>query len=103
MTAASSPLQAERHALPRHKRHSDALAGVWPAELRAKDKEGLQALESRFVPFVEKAVREAKLRTNWAAPDETYEAAVIGYARRLLLPGNNAFLEDFVDTLQPFI
>jgi (1->4)-alpha-D-glucan 1-alpha-D-glucosylmutase len=80
-----------------------ALAGVWPAELRAKDKEGLQALESRFVPFVEKAVREAKLRTNWADPDETYEAAVIGYARRLLLPGNNAFIEDFVDTLQPFI
>ncbi|PLV63444.1 malto-oligosyltrehalose synthase [Erwinia sp. B116] len=80
-----------------------ALAGVWPAELQPEDADGLQALEERFTAFVEKAMREAKLRTDWAETNDAYEQAVLGYARQLLNPANRAFLQDFHATLQPFI
>ena len=80
-----------------------ALAGVWPVALTPQDTAGLQALEERFIPFVEKALREAKLRTDWADSNDVYETVVLDYARHLLSPDNMAFLEDFYQTLQPFI
>ncbi|UIK04150.1 malto-oligosyltrehalose synthase [Neorhizobium galegae] len=80
-----------------------ALAGAWPNDLHAEDAAGLKALETRFLDYVEKALREAKLRTNWGAPHETYEKAVLEYARTLPSPDNQAFLTDFTDTLRPFI
>ena len=80
-----------------------ALAGVWPCELEAMDRQGLQSLEDRFVAYVEKALREAKRRTNWGDSNEVYEEAVIGYARKLLSSENQTFLKDFARTLIPFI
>lgn len=80
-----------------------ALAGVWPTTLQPQDKAGLQALEERFLPFVEKALREAKLRTDWADSNDTYETAVLDYVRHLLSPANQTFLQDFSAALQPFI
>ena len=80
-----------------------ALAGVWPPRLHPKDEAGLQALEERFVAFVEKALREAKLRTDWADSNDAYEKAVLDYARHLLSPANQIFLQDFSGALQPFI
>jgi len=80
-----------------------ALAGVWPVGLVADDDEGIQALQERFLPYLEKALREAKLRTNWGEVNDAYEAAVLAYARALLSPGDRGFRTDFVDTLQPFI
>ncbi|MCL6653205.1 malto-oligosyltrehalose synthase [Agrobacterium rubi] len=80
-----------------------ALAGVWPHRLAPTDTQGLKALEERFIPYVEKALREAKLRTNWGDSNEAYENAVLTYARKLLSPDNKAFLSDFTHTLQPFI
>jgi (1->4)-alpha-D-glucan 1-alpha-D-glucosylmutase len=47
------------------------LAGCWPIEAR------------RLEAYVEKALREAKLRTTWAQPDEEYEAAARRWARAL--------------------
>jgi (1->4)-alpha-D-glucan 1-alpha-D-glucosylmutase len=44
------------------------LAGCWPIEA------------ARLEAYVEKALREAKLRTSWAAPDEAYEAHARRYA-----------------------
>jgi len=79
-----------------------ALAGVWPAS-GAPDADALAAIEPRFIGFVEKALREAKLRTNWADGDEAYEQAVLDYARRLLSPANADFLADFNQALLPFI
>ncbi|KAA0687995.1 malto-oligosyltrehalose synthase [Neorhizobium sp. P12A] len=79
-----------------------ALAGVWPTNIHP-DAERLKSLEGRFVAYVEKAIREAKLRTDWGDPNEAYEKAVMDYARRLLLPTNLAFLTDFAETLRPFI
>lgn len=80
-----------------------ALAGVWPPTLQPDDAAGLKALEARFVVFVEKALREAKLRTDWGDSNEVYENAVLEYARHLLSPDNQAFLQDFTRSLQPFI
>ena len=79
-----------------------ALAGVWPAS-GAPDAEDLAATEPRFIGFVEKALREAKLRTNWADGDDAYEQAVLDYARRLLSPANAEFIADFNQALLPFI
>lgn len=80
-----------------------ALAGVWPVTLQPDDEEGLKALEARFLDFVEKALREAKLRTDWVDNNDPFEKAMLDYARHLLSVDNQAFLQDFVSSLQPFI
>lgn len=80
-----------------------ALAGVWPPDLQPQDAAELSALEARFEAFVEKALREAKLRTDWADSNDAYENAVLDYARHLLSPDNQEFLTDFTTALQPFI
>jgi len=80
-----------------------ALAGVWPATLQPDDEAGIEALEQRFLEFVEKALREAKLRTDWVDSNEAYENAVLDYARHMLDPANQPFLQDFCAGLQPFI
>lgn len=80
-----------------------ALAGVWPATLQPDDEAGIKALEERFLLFVEKALREAKLRTDWVDSNEAYENAVLDYARHMLDPANQAFLQDFCAGLQPFV
>lgn len=80
-----------------------ALAGVWPATLSPDDWDGLQTLEARFLGFIEKALREAKQRTDWIDSNESYENVVMDYARHLLSPDNTLFLHDFSETLQPFV
>ncbi|MFS2223868.1 malto-oligosyltrehalose synthase [Pantoea sp. B65] len=80
-----------------------ALAGVWPTKLQPTDEAGLKALEERFLLYVEKALREAKQRTNWGDNNDRYEQAVLDYARHLLSPHNQTFLQDFCGALQPFI
>ncbi|RJT43352.1 malto-oligosyltrehalose synthase [Rahnella woolbedingensis] len=80
-----------------------ALAGAWPATLRPDDKEGLSELNERLQLFVEKALREAKLRTNWGDSNDDYENAVLGYTRHLVSPDNPVFLNDFYAALRPFI
>ena len=80
-----------------------ALAGVWPATLSPDDAEGLKALETRFLGFLEKALREAKQRTDWIDSNESYESVVLSYARHLLSPDNSLFLHDFSEAMQPFI
>lgn len=80
-----------------------ALAGVWPATLSPDDGEGLKSLEARFLGFIEKALREAKQRTDWIDSNEGYESVVLNYVRHLLSPENTLFLHDFSSSLQPFI
>lgn len=80
-----------------------ALAGVWPATLSPDDRDGLQTLEARFLGFIEKALREAKQRTDWIDSNESYENVVMDYVRHLLSPDNTLFLHDFSETLQPFV
>ncbi|MEI2626496.1 malto-oligosyltrehalose synthase [Erwinia aphidicola] len=80
-----------------------ALAGVWPATLQPDDEAGLRALDERFQAYVEKALREAKLRTSWVDSNDAYEKAVLDYAHHLLSPANLTFLQDFTRSLQPFV
>lgn len=77
-----------------------SLAGVWPMQLDLHDHDGIAALCERFSAYVEKALREAKLRTDWNDRNEPYENAVGDYARGLF--SNRIFLSDFVATMHPF-
>ncbi len=72
-----------------------ALAGVWPATLHPQDQAGLKALKTRFLGYVEKSLREAKLRTNWGDSNGAYEKAVLDYASHLLSPIMHAFCWTF--------
>jgi (1->4)-alpha-D-glucan 1-alpha-D-glucosylmutase len=56
------------------------LIGSWPTET------------DRLTAFLEKAAREAKEHTTWAAPNPAYEAAVRAFATGLL--GDDAFRHD---------
>ena len=60
------------------------MVGAWPLELE------------RLEAYVEKALREAKLNTNWVEPDEAYERSVRDWCRGLY--ANRRFL----DELEPF-
>ncbi|EML2677313.1 TPA: malto-oligosyltrehalose synthase [Klebsiella michiganensis] len=80
-----------------------ALAGVWPATLLPDDTAGLKELETRFLAFMEKALREAKQRTDWIDSNESYESVVLNYAQQLFAADNSLFLNDFYTALQPFI
>lgn len=78
-----------------------ALAGIWPAG--EVDDAAVAGLSERFLPYLEKALREAKLRTDWLDEKPDYEAAVKSFAERLLSPASSDFLDDFAATLQPFM
>ncbi|MBB4239083.1 malto-oligosyltrehalose synthase [Rhizobium esperanzae] len=77
-----------------------ALAGLWPEDF---DRGQTDELAERFTGYALKAVREAKLRSDWTDQDTAYEEAVTAYAAALISPENDAFLEDFESVLQPFI
>lgn len=79
-----------------------ALIGHWPVDLTTEDLEGIADFANRMCAFVEKSLREAKLRTDWNAANEAYETAVKDYVRTLLLD-NPDFIEEFVREIQPLI
>ena len=60
------------------------LLGSWPPGLSAEDAEGLGAYAERLRQWQEKALREAKLRSSWSAPNGAYEAACREFLGRLL-------------------
>src|SRR6185437_11809045 len=62
------------------------LVGAWPIDIH------------RVRQFVLKALREAKVHTSWAAPDEAYEADVFAFAEAILgSPGFTGDLAAFAD------
>ena len=62
------------------------LVAAWPLGLGADDSEGIAAYAARISAWAEKSVREAKLRSEWAAPDEAYEAALHEFIAATLDP-----------------
>jgi (1->4)-alpha-D-glucan 1-alpha-D-glucosylmutase len=60
------------------------LVGAWPLELE------------RLEAYIEKALREAKIHTNWVDPDADYESAVRDWCRALYAN------RTFVDELEAF-
>ena len=77
-----------------------ALAGIWPEYV---GEAGRGDLKDRFKAYALKAIREAKLRTDWMDEDPVYEKAVLDYVEQLLSPDNGVFTNDFEQTLRPFI
>jgi (1->4)-alpha-D-glucan 1-alpha-D-glucosylmutase len=59
------------------------IIGAWPPDLSAKDRDRLAVFVERLAGWQLKALREAKLATDWTTPNETYEAAARNFLRRL--------------------
>jgi (1->4)-alpha-D-glucan 1-alpha-D-glucosylmutase len=71
------------------------LFGAWPEGLATDDTAGLSDFAERVNAWQQKALREAKLRSSWEAPDEDYEARCKALVERLLDPARSAeFLAD---------
>lgn len=70
-----------------------SVLGGFPADLQVDDA-FLERLQTYFV----KVLREAKVHSDWAAPDEEYEQACIAFIRQILRPGSF-----FTQTLVPFL
>jgi (1->4)-alpha-D-glucan 1-alpha-D-glucosylmutase len=51
------------------------IVGAWPPGLQTTDHKQLAAYGKRIVAWQQKAVREAKLLSDWSAPNEPYERA----------------------------
>ncbi|HSS28161.1 MAG TPA: malto-oligosyltrehalose synthase, partial [Usitatibacter sp.] len=66
------------------------------------DRAGLAAYRDRIVAYMQKAAREAKLRTSWANVNKAYEEAMEAFIRSLLDDTHpNPFLDDFRAALGP--
>ena len=51
------------------------IVGAWPLDLEVTNLEGRRAFAERLARWQEKALREAKLVTDWSAPNRNYESA----------------------------
>jgi (1->4)-alpha-D-glucan 1-alpha-D-glucosylmutase len=81
-----------------------AAAGAWPFDLDRTDTAGLAVFRKRLGDFMEKAVREAKLRTTWIAPHQAYEQAVRNFVELALDPARSGeFLGDFTGVIKPLM
>jgi (1->4)-alpha-D-glucan 1-alpha-D-glucosylmutase len=71
------------------------LVGAWPLGLAADDAAGLAGLGERLSAWWQKAMREAKLRSGWAAPNHDYEKKAAHFVAAMLTPSRSAaFLSD---------
>ena len=65
------------------------LLGSWPLNLDTDDDSALHQYAERIRQWQQKALREAKLRSSWNAPNEGYEQACAAYVDGLLLDSEN--------------
>lgn len=81
------------------------IVGGWPFDLDAGDAAGRQAFAERLVAWQQKALREAKLASDWAAVDEAYEAAAHDFTMALVadaaLPDVLARIASLVQRIAP--
>lgn len=79
-----------------------SLVGIWP--LTPPDSAGLRDLVERMQRYMEKATREAKLRTSWVNPDVEYDQAVRTFVAAVLEENHrNRFLPDFTSFVEEII
>ena len=52
--------------------------------------------EERLAAYLIKAVREAKVHTEWLKPDAAYEKAFVNFARQILGDGKSDFMDEFL-------
>ncbi len=67
------------------------LVACWPIE------------EDRLLPYLTKAMREAKAYTSWTMPNDAYEAAVLGFAKLVLADDDlRASIQRFADRVERY-
>jgi malto-oligosyltrehalose synthase len=79
------------------------IVGAWPLDLDADDAAGCKDFAKRLAGWQEKALREAKLRTDWTAPNPDYESKAKDFLFALL-ERRSPFLslaKSFVDRIAP--
>lgn len=76
------------------------LVGCWPPGLAPDDASGLAALAERVEQWQTKALREAKLNTDWLAPDADFERDCAAFLHALLTPRGR---DDFAHCLHAFV
>ncbi|QBQ98672.1 malto-oligosyltrehalose synthase [Paraburkholderia pallida] len=76
------------------------LVGCWPPELDAGDEARVRELAERVARWQLKALREAKLRTNWLAPNEAYESDCQAFLFDILAPQRR---DGFLQALATFV
>ena len=59
------------------------IVGAWPTTLTVDDSVGLNNYAKRIVDWQRKALREAKLHTDWADPDLSYEQSAASFVENL--------------------
>jgi (1->4)-alpha-D-glucan 1-alpha-D-glucosylmutase len=69
------------------------IVGAWPHGLEVTDQAGLAAFADRIAAWQRKALREAKVHSDWSAPDEAYEHAAADYIA-WLFGGGSALLAE---------
>ncbi len=73
------------------------LLGTWPLSLLNPDKVNSETIKEyleRILRWQEKAMREAKLRTSWSAPNSAYETGSREFLTRLLTSEESQSLRD---------
>ncbi len=60
------------------------IVGAWPLDLDPRDDAARAVFAGRVEAWQQKALREAKLRSDWIDPDETYEEAARTFVIRLI-------------------
>ncbi|MFD1554293.1 malto-oligosyltrehalose synthase [Paraburkholderia silviterrae] len=76
------------------------LVGCWPPELDAGDQARVRELAERIAQWQLKALREAKLRTNWLVPNEAYESDCQAFVFDILAPQRR---DGFLHALATFV
>ncbi|MGH9255820.1 MAG: malto-oligosyltrehalose synthase [Vicinamibacterales bacterium] len=69
------------------------LVGTWPLATMTSDRE--RQYRERIVAYMHKAMREAKVFTNWLNPSHPHEQAMTRFVDGVLAPENTAFRDDF--------
>ena len=62
------------------------IVGAWPPDFAVDDAPALSSFAARIAQWQQKALREAKQRSDWASPHEPYEAAAREFVARLFAP-----------------
>lgn len=81
------------------------IVGAWPLDLALEDTVGRAAFAQRLAGWQQKALREAKLRTDWADPNAAYEEAAQSLLHRLIVdeaaPELRAEIFGFIQEIAP--
>jgi malto-oligosyltrehalose synthase len=79
------------------------IVGAWPLELDTSDKAGISEFIERLAGWQQKALREAKLRTDWTEPHADYETTAREFLGRLFEPDSGflALARPFIDLIAP--